>query len=423
MKCRIRLSNTCLVALSLCGLWATNAHAQDAPVVNSADSPVDETSSTIGQDHLNLEQAPHLDPDRPIVCVENDAGEQLRIQCDDAAKRCLVAKPHLEIPGAREQVVARMMQPCQPAEPGALERLKSAGYEMVPARLETRHGYKRDERGRIYQTHFDLRRRFFMGVYDTMTIASDGSQIDHRLSAEIGGVFEEYDDTTRRRDRHQIARGKITLDPVEVEGLLYGYDRGRTGDEPVFRFVEFVTPEPDRYDIAIHLGPGARLGRFSYEEIDGRGIALIDALQGHINWEIAQNDEQGLEDYLLIRGGLGGGFLSMEGQEENPAYFYPELGVEGAWLIDDRGLTQLRMEAAYRHLWDNEGDERDRASAEVSLERVILSINDQPLTVFAQGGVDYKSGPLAPDGLTSFEALLGGRMSFFVPPPPNYEAE
>lgn len=430
MKWTRRLSKACAVALSL---WATSAQAQQAQQGQQSqqaqqatpEAQVDETSSKSGQAEPDsapedMASIPHLDRDKPIVCVENEAGEKLRVQCDEEKKRCLVAKPHLELPGARDKVVARMMKPCRSADPGAYERLKSAGYEMVPALLETRYGYKRDERGRIYQTHFDLRRRLFLGIYDAIPFSEDGSHGDHRLSAEIGGRYEEYDDKTRRRDRHQFIHGRITLDPVEGEGLVYGYDRGRTGDEPVFRFVEFVTPEPDRYDISIHLGPGVRLGRFQIEQIDERTQLLADLAQGHINWEIVQSDGQGLEDYLLIRGGVGGGVAAIEDEEGDFVYGYPEIGVEGAWLIDDRGLTQLRMQAAYRHLWDDAENERDRAFAELSFERVILSVNDQPLTLFAQGGVEYKSGPLADDRITSFEALVGGRVSFFVPTRPDY---
>jgi hypothetical protein len=365
---------------------------------------------------------PQLDRREPIICVKRDTGEMLRVQCDDTTKRCLVAKSHLEIPGARDKVVARMMESCQPAEPGALERLEADGYEMVPALLETRHGYKRDERGRIYQTHFDLRRRLLLGVYDHVTISEDGDSIDQRLSAEIGGVYETYDDETRRRERHQFLRGRISLDPIEAEGLVYGYDRGRAGDEPVFRFVEFVTPEPDRYDLAIHLGPGGRFGRFRFEQIDQRSQLLLDIAQGHINWEILQSDDQGLEDYLLVRGGVGGGIAIVEDTQEHQVYGYPEVGLEGAWTIDERGLTQLRMEAAYRHLWDDADGERDRAFADISIERVVLSNNDQPITVFAQGGVEYKEGPLAPNGMTSFQGLIGGRMSFFVPPRDDFSS-
>lgn len=218
------------------------------------------------------------------------------------------------------------------------------------------------------------------------------------------------------------------MDETTLQGLRsgpepVGYDRGRTGDEPVIRFVEFLSPEPDRYDISIHLGPGFRLGRFQIEEIDERTQLLVDVAQGHINWEFLQNDRQGLEDYLLIRGGVGGGVAAIEGEEDDHIYGYPEVGLEGAWIIDDRGLTQLRMEAAYRHIWDDAENERDRAFADLSLERVVLSVNDQPLTLFAQGGVEYKNGPLAEDGITSFEALVGGRVSFFVPPRPDYERQ
>lgn len=412
MKWRFRLAKICLVVLGTC---STRAYAQDGPV--------EETPSEAGQRTLQSPDKPgdmpHLDPNEPIICVETEEGEERRIQCDDQARRCLVASPYLEIPGARDKVVARMMDPCQRAEQGALERLEQAGYELVPALLETRHGYKRDERGRIYQTHFDMRRRYWVGIYDALTI-SPGGDVSNRLSADIGGRWEEYDDGDRRRNRHQFLMGRITLDPVELEGLVYGWDRGRTGDEPVFRFVEFLSPEPDRYDISIHLGPGLRFGRFEFEQVDERSQLLIDAAEVHINWELVQSDGQGLEDYILLRGGVGGGFADVEGIEDSQIYGFPELGIEAAWVIDDRGLTQLRGEAAARRLWEDGDNERDRAHANLSFERIILSINEQPIMFFAQGGVEYRSGPLRDGGETAYEALIGGRMSFFTPARPDY---
>lgn len=415
MRRRYRVSSLCLMLLTW---WSGTASAQPG----ESQPPVEGDSSNSGQAQPENAKKPHLDPRKAIFCVEDADGQRLRVQCDSQQKRCLVARPYLKIDGAREPVVARMMQPCQRGEPGAYARLEREGYELVPALLETRYGYKRDERGRIYQTNFDLRRRLWLGVYDFISATSDFAAVDNRLSADIGGVWETYDDATRRRNRHRFMQGRIALDPIEASGLLYGYDRGRSGDEPAIRIVEFLSPEPDRYDISIHLGPGARVGRFRLEDVDGTNQFLLDVGQGHINWEMLQNEDEGLEDYLLVRGGVGGGMVAVEDGGDPEPYGYPEVGLEGAWVVDQRGLTQLRMDAAYRKIWTVDEDERDRAHAKVSLERVVVSINDQPITVFARGGVDYRKGPLFDDGRTSFEALVGGRISILAPPRPDYAA-
>ncbi|MFP4601161.1 MAG: hypothetical protein ACLFVJ_23130 [Persicimonas sp.] len=411
MKWRLRLSN---LSLMLLGLWAGKAHAQQ-PTVEEPSSTDGQQSSDVQEDAQPRE---HFDPDKPIFCMEDEGGEWIRLQCDHQEQRCLIARSHADIPAARIAARERMMERCRPSEPGDLQKLREDGYEMVPA-FATRYGYKRDEQGRIYQTHFDLRRRVILGIYDQMSLSGDHAG-EHRLSAEIGGVIELYDPDERKRHRHQFLRGQVHLDPLEATGLLYGYDRGRVSDEPALRIVEFVTPEPDRYDIWLNLGPGARLGRLSYEEIAGTHELLLDVGQAHINWEVLQHHDEGLEDYVLVRAGIGGGLAAVDGEESATTYGYPEVGVEGAWLIDERGLTQLRFDGALRKLWDVDGGERELAHAQLDVERVVVSINDQPITLFARTGVEYRSGPLAEEGLTSFEALVGGRVSFFVPTRPAY---
>ncbi|AWV89891.1 hypothetical protein [Bradymonas sediminis] len=282
-----------------------------------------------------------------------------------------------------------------------------------------RHGFERDERGRLYQTHFDLRRRAFYGVYDWISASRDLGSFEHRLAGEFGGVWETYDDQDKHRHRHQFVQARAGINPTEVHGLLYGYDRGRADAEPTFRLVEFLTPQADRYDLFLNLGTGVRVGRMRYEPNQDNYQLLIDVFQGHLNWEFLQNRDQGLEDYLLLRVGAGVG-VALGSERDFDLYAYPEVGLEGAWTIDERGLTQMTMHAAYRHIWEDAGLEHDRAHARVNVERVLFSLNDMPVSAFAEVGVAYRSGPLFDAGALNYQATLGGRISFLSPPRPDY---
>ena len=108
-------------------------------------------------------------------------------------------------------------------------------------------------------------------------------------------------------------------------------------------------------------------------------------------------------------------------------FLYPMAGFEAGWLMGRRGLTQLRLQGDARLGWDMESGGASawrEARASLSLERVVLAVTDQPVSLYAQASSRLVHMPTA--GLRTFgEAQLnvGLRLSFLVPARPDYEGE
>lgn len=361
------------------------------------------------------QELPQLDPEREIVCVERDDGVILRMQCDDEAKRCLVAEAKLDTGAEAPTLIPRQLNPCSQAEPGALARLEAAGYEMVEARHEAPFGFKRDERGRLFQTHFDLRRRYFLGVGDVgfVDALEDVTAVSQSVYFEVGGSYEEYDGYRTRRNRFRFLEGTLQLTPLEIEGLLFQYDRGRQTIYPTLWITTFVG-EPRRYDINLDVGPGVILGRFWYGPIGSRQMGYVDVAAGHLNWEMFQTAN--LEDYFLVRLGAGLGVRFFGDDAAADVYLYPELGVEWAWLMGQRGLTELRLQGTARlaHEPVNDATWYEMRGA-VALERILLAITDQPIALFIEPSAHYIEVPFDEERRADVRVMAGGRLSFFVP--------
>jgi hypothetical protein len=110
---------------------------------------------------------PMMDPDRPVICAREASGQEWRIQCDDAAKQCLYA-PNVELDadGNRIDKPLERVRQCSldSFDRGAME---ARGFAMVPGRADAPFGWTRDDRGRVFQVTFDLKRRMYFGVGDS----------------------------------------------------------------------------------------------------------------------------------------------------------------------------------------------------------------------------------------------------------------
>lgn len=363
------------------------------------------------------EDLPQLDAGKPTVCMLGPDGGTMRVQCDEDDKRCLAASAHLDQDEQAHPVVARMLEECLTAEPGAWERLVADGYTMVPARNESPWGYARDERGRLFQTHFDLRRRYFLGVSDVFSLdLSSSDAVEQRNSVwfEARGSYEKFDSYDERRNRFRFLEVGVRLDPLTVEGLVFQWDRGRTARHPSLWITTFIG-EPRRFDLNMHIGPGLLMGRVRFDELDDRMMGLVDIGQLHVNWEAFQSGD--LEDYFLLRFGGGVGIRFFVDSTDTWFYVYPEAALEWAWLAGERGLTQIKLDATGRlanepitsKTWYH-------ARGALSIERIVLAITDQPISLFVEPSINVFSIPDDDALKLDFRAIAGGRISFFVPP-------
>src|SRR5262249_8812453 len=108
---------------------------------------------------------PAMSPDRPIQCGRDRDGHLWRIQCDSAAKVCLYA-PNDELDDNNHPTKPlHRARPC-PVLDEAFDRskLEAQGYHMLPGIPDAPWGWMRDDRGRVFQTSFDLKRRLYLGA-------------------------------------------------------------------------------------------------------------------------------------------------------------------------------------------------------------------------------------------------------------------
>lgn len=277
-------------------------------------------------------------------------------------------------------------------------------------------GYTKDERGRIFQTSFDLRRRYYLGVHDMLRIYEDQELRfnGHSLLVDVGGSYEIYDSERARRHRHRFAEGRLSLAPFEIDALLYGYDVSRSSEDAPLWLTTFIG-EPRRFDIPIAIGGGFSMGRLHYRRRDIGDLMVMNLGEGHISWEFYQGEE--LENYLLVTTGVGLGLIHHPGAGHVDLYGAPEVGLRGAWTLTDDGLTQVGIQGRMQWAWEVEtGAHWRMGSLQASAEWSPLAINDQPITFFLAPEIRYSDFSVAELQGLEMRGILGLRLNLFVPP-------
>ena len=373
--------------------------------------------------------APQLDYNEPITCAYREGSNiVLHLQCDHEKKECLVAeeavfrtRPNSEggdkdnpelIPtdGIPEQT--RGCYHVVQQEEFAM--LEERGYKLIPALLEIPHGYKRDERGRAFQTHFDLRSRLLLGVYYMGAV--DGNDYGQTLAIETKSSYEHIGHSKKRRHRFSFIEGEFVLSPIRARALLFDYNYGRVGDEPLFYLTNLIG-EPSRTDVYMRIGKGITLGRLDYQSYaNAQDQTMLDMVAGRLQWEILQGF--GLEDYFMVSTASGFGTRRIGNDDAGSVYFYPELGFKAIWLRSPRGLFQLATEGRVRYAFEPDiGSAWQMATASASAEWVMLAISDQPISLYARPEARFVNIPSDNLQQGDLRFMAGIRFNFFAPPP------
>jgi hypothetical protein len=397
-------------------------------------------------------KGPQLAADKPVMCYYRPGSSvMVRVQCDLEKRTCLVAEsatfydPAASASGedkAKEQAprseagrapgtIETTLRPSFESEPPLLrgcagvqyaemfQVLINEGFTLTPALLDSPYGYKRDERGRAFQTHFDLRSRMLLGVYYTGQGLLD--EYGSSLAIDTRSSYESWNHYSRKRHRFRFIEGQISLSPMNAQATVFEYDYGNTGDEPAF-WITTLVGEPERYDVRMSLGAGLTLGRLdSRRYTTGSGDearqTFIDLAEGRLNWELLQGTF--LEDYLMVRVGGGAGTRTFQNEEAGGLYFYPEVGIKSAALIGERGLLQWQLDVRARQAWELGGASWRQLTATTSLEWVVLAISDQPLSLFVQPELHALDMPDEDIRQLDMRVMGGLRLSLFTPPPLN----
>lgn len=289
----------------------------------------------------------------------------------------------------------------------------SAENKREVAADEVPQGYSQDEQGRLFQTSFDLYRRYHIGVYDMLQFGDGSVMPDHSIVIDAGGVFDYYDRTSSSRHRHRFLEGRLMLAPFEIDARLYGYDFSRSAEEAPIWISTFIG-EPRRFDVPIQLGFGGSLGRIHFRRGELGHLLLIDIAEAHLNWEFYQGP--GLENYLLLSTGAGVGLRHPQGRDHLELYAFPEIGLKAALTPDRSGLTQIGLQGRLRWGWEPATSEVwTTGMASLSAERIIIAINDQPISLYLAPQVRF--GEVENVGIegVDFRVMAGARLSLFVP--------
>lgn len=273
-------------------------------------------------------------------------------------------------------------------------------------------GFKRDARGRLLQTHFDLRRRYMTGVHWAGTYEAEPDDgFASSTAIEFGGQYELYRERKSRRSRFRYLEGRLELQDLEIDALLFEYARGRRARDPVLWITTFIG-EPRRYDLTLDLSPGVMLGRLWTGPINDEQLFALDIGHVHLDWEIVHGPN--LEDYFALRVATGVGLRFFAG-ETAEAYLYPEVGARSSWLIGERGLMQWSVDARLRLAHEPRTSVTwYEARVASPFERVVLAISDQPVSIYAQPSLHYLDLPGG--GRVDMRVDAGVRLSLFVPP-------
>lgn len=376
------------------------------------------------------EASPRLDDTKPIYCftVQTDDRKMrgLRIQFDNESASYLIAEDTLYKESLQDGKLVstrrrtqQLGRSCAPDSASTLQYVAEAmgeGYTMIPAKLDTAYGYARDELNRTFQTHFDLRSRFGVGVYYVGNL--NPGAYSNTMGLEVFGTYEDWDPYARTRRRTRFLEGRLSLAPFFARATVFETEESEQSEDPLL-FIATMVGTPRRFDINLDIHFAGTLGRLDYRTLNGKQYSQLDIAEGRLQWELLRSMD--MEDFVLIHAGAGVGTRRWTDGDSEPLYVYPQVGARGAWTLSPRGLLELQAEANLRWGAEFEGDEAKwtSASSSVGIEWLVLSLSNQPLTLFARHEWEYLDlrGTKRDTTTHSMRWSVGGRVSLFVPPP------
>ncbi|MDB4957822.1 MAG: hypothetical protein JWO36_5391, partial [Myxococcales bacterium] len=302
-------------------------------------------------------------------------------------------------------------------------KLESAGFTMMAGRPDTPYGWMRDERGRVYQVNFDLRRRLYFGAGYTPRKVIENPLESSRTSIDFGLLVMEWLHEGKSPTRHRIRlmEGQVHVQPFSAEVTIAHYDASHRFTDPLLRLTTFVG-KPARHDLHLDLGLWTEAGGLEMRRTSLGSSQLWRHATAEVTLDLWQSAN--MDSFVRVR--AGGGF---EGQHDDVNGYRSALTETSALEIDsvlDRaGFHNVRFELVheiprYFTPYDKTGKLVQRMRARVQYEAIVLAINDQPLTFkLAAGGEKRNDIPGIPDQW-AFVIDAGLRFSLWAPPRPRF---
>jgi hypothetical protein len=371
------------------------------------------------------DRLPMMDPDHRVHCARDKEGLVWRIQCDDVAKVCLyAANDELDSSGSRAKSLERVRE-CAIDATFDRDKLVQQGYTFVPGRADAPWGWTRDERGRVFQINFDLRRRLYFGVgYAPQKLIDNlGDPLQNKRSSLDFGllVFDILSDgKTPTRHRFRLLEGNVRVEPFSAEVVVAHYDLSRRFFDPLLRITTFVG-EPRRHDLHLDLGLWTEVGGLEIHPTPTGHSSIWKHATGMITLDLWQSAK--LDSFMRLRTGVG-----LEGQHTDETGYrsaiVPASALELDVVADPAGFHNLRFELVHelpRYLVPIRNDQKlaQRMKARVQYEAIVLAINDQPLTLKLAAGGEKRDDIMGVPNRWAFVMDAGLRFSLWAPPRPR----
>ena len=378
----------------------------------------------IGLPALSLADSPKLpkmDPNRPVICARDKAGSIWRIQCDPATKTCLYSgNTELDVLGRPTSKPLERARACDIDETVDRQKLEQQGFQFMAGRVDAPYGWERDERGRVFQVNFDLRKRLFFGAGWTPQKILDNPRQAKRTSADFGFSFDVLDDgVTPTRHRVRLMQGSVHVEPFSSEITVAHWDVSRRFLDPLLRITTFVGT-PQRHDLRVNLGLWTEAGGLEIHPAGTSGHSTIwkhATVQGTLDlWQSPD-----LNSFVRIRSGFG-----VEGQHTDGTGYRSALVPSNAFeidaVLDDAGFHNVKFELTHeapRYFAANVQNGQhfaQRLKAKLAYEAILIAINDQPLSLRVAAGGEKRNDIFGVPDQWAFVADAGLRFSLWAPP-------
>jgi hypothetical protein len=365
-------------------------------------------------------QLPAMDAERPVLCLRDSADLVWRVQCDPSTRVCLYApNEELDSGGNRARALERA-RTCELDAPFDRARMEADGYHFVPGRVDAPYGWMRDERQRVFQVNFDLKRRMYFGVAYTPQKFLENPLASTRTSIDFGLLIFDVKSGTEQAPtmhRFRLFEGQVHMAPFSSELVMVHYDMSHHFVDPLLRITTFVG-EPARHDLGLDLGMWNEAGGLETHPTPYGYSQLWRHATAQITLDLWQSHD--LDSYLRVRTGLG-----LEGQHDDVNGYRSAIAYSSALeldtVLDKQGFHNLRFEFVHelpRYFEPTATTplQTQRFFARAQYETVLLAINDQPLTFkLAAGGEKRDDLPGVPN-TWAFVVDAGLRFSLWAPP-------
>ena len=361
--------------------------------------------------------------DRTVFCVPDRDGVIWRVQCNEETKVCLYAyNKELDSRGKPVKSLERVRR-CSPNVELSREALKKDGYALVLGRADVPYGWTRDDRGRVFQINFDLKRRLYLGGgYAPTLVRKEGGEdasSKSRSTLDFGLFVYEHWGGAKNPTRHRLrlVEGEISLAPFSANAVLIRYDASRRFHKPLVRLTTFFG-KPRRHDIFANLGvwfEGMRLESHQNDVADS-SLWKFGNVQGTVDlWQSAQ-----LDSFFRLRSGVAFERLYANSEDDVSAVTWAS-ALELDLVLDRAGFHNVRAEAAYeipRYIDKRAtvGTLARRIRGEASYEAVVLAVNDQPITARVALKAERRDDVPGLDDRWGLTATAGLRFSLWAPP-------